>query len=70
MINLRRSNVPAWLDNKELEAPCICGQDLPGVPTITLEEVTTGLLRKFHMACYMRMMEEYMMSQSDNDEDE
>ena len=66
---MRRSNIPSWLDNKELEAPCICGHEVPDAPTITLEEVNTGLLRNFHVACYMRMVEEHMMHGSDDDDE-
>lgn len=70
---VRRSNIPLWLDNKELPAPCICGRELPGVPTKVLEEVSTGLHRKFHVPCFMQLVEEQMengeLNMGDDDDD-
>lgn len=52
--NGRRTNIPPWIMNPELIAPCMCGQPFdPEVPYTLQEEFDTGLKRWWHKPCWL-----------------
>lgn len=52
-----RANIPSWLSNPDLVAPCICGSPMtPYQPTI-IAEGELGLKRWFHASCWEMLVD-------------
>lgn len=50
----RRFNIPPWMLNPELIAPCRCGKPFdPDEPVAIAAERRTGLKRWWHATCWM-----------------
>ena len=59
----RRINVPPWIMDPDMVAPCMCGHPFdPDIPWIIAEERTTNLKRWWHIQCW-----NFFMHQNDDE---
>jgi len=52
----RRLNVPPWVSDPDLVAPCLCGEEFdPDSYYIIVQDPYTNLKRWFHLTCLQDM---------------